>query len=598
MKKTRHYGLFASAVVAFTLLACQDVENRPEAENGEPDIRMAPGANGINGQFIVVLKENKEAQTAEARAAYVNGVVAKAQKITGTDVLRTYSSALNGFAINADGKQIREIAQLAEFKYAEQDQTVSLNLPESSRAVGSWGLDRIDQRDLPLNDTYDVAQSGRGVSAYVLDTGISPSHNDFGGRVGTGYNAVNDNNGTDDCHGHGTHVSGTVGGENFGVAKGVTLYPVRVLNCEGGEAWSTIVEGVDWLADNAKKPAVANISIGGGYSQALNDAVDAAVRKGIFITASAGNANQDACNESPSAAPSSISVGATTNRDARASFSNWGSDCVDIMAPGDNIVSASYQNDNGSSTMSGTSMAAPHVAGAGALFLQNNPNATPDEVFRHLESKATTGHLSGLNGSPDLLLFVQSEDGDDDDDEENNAPVAAFSFKVDANNNFMVFFTNESSDADGDAMTYRWDFGDGVGSAQESPRHTYKETGSFTVKLTATDSNGASDSVEKAVRITDDDDDEENNAPVAAFSFKADANNNFMVFFTNESSDPDGDNMTFRWDFGDGTGSAQESPRHTYKEVGSFTVKLTATDSNGARDSVEKVVRIEDIGSD
>jgi subtilisin family serine protease len=241
------------------------------------------------------------------------------------------------------------------------------------------------------------------VTAYVIDTGIQP-HNEFSGRLGSGYTAINDGRGTTDCNGHGTHVAGTVGGTTYGVAKQVTLVPVRVLGCDGSGTNSGVIAGMDWVAGRGG-PAVANMSLGGGASTATDSAVSRMTSSGVTTVVAAGNENQNACNVSPARASSAITVGSTTNTDARSSFSNWGS-CVDIFAPGSNITSAWIGSTSATNTISGTSMASPHVAGVAAQYLQTNPGASPTTVTNALIGNATTGVVSGTNGSPNRLLFT------------------------------------------------------------------------------------------------------------------------------------------------------------------------------------------------
>ena len=269
----------------------------------------------------------------------------------------------------------------------------------------TWGLDRIDQRDLPLNGTYSYTTLAAGVHVYVIDTGIRSTHAEFGGRVSsTGYTAISDGNGTNDCNGHGTHVAGTIGGATYGVAKGVTLHAVRVLNCSGSGSTSGVIAGVNWVTANHTAPAVANMSLGGGASTALDDAVRNSVASGVTYAVAAGNSNANACNSSPSRVSQALTVGSSTNTDARSSFSNFGT-CVDVFAPGSNITSAWYTSNTATNTISGTSMASPHVAGAAALYLATDPSAPPSTVHAAVVDNASVNKLSSIgSGSPNRLL--------------------------------------------------------------------------------------------------------------------------------------------------------------------------------------------------
>lgn len=283
-----------------------------------------------------------------------------------------------------------------------RSRSIRCNRPENQ---ATWGLDRIDQADRPLDTQYHFNSIGAGVNAFIIDTGIRPDHVEFTGRLLPGYNVVADTNDTNDCNGHGTHVSGTVGGSTWGVAKGVSLIPVRVLDCSGSGSYSGVIAGIDWVAASTLRPAVANLSLGGSASTALNSAVAGAVGMGVTMVVAAGNSNADACNYSPSSEPSAITVGATANDDTRASYSNYGS-CVDIFAPGNYITSAWNTSATASNTISGTSMATPHVTGVAALALAANPAASPAAVTSFLTGNATPNRLSVIgSGSPNLLVY-------------------------------------------------------------------------------------------------------------------------------------------------------------------------------------------------
>ncbi len=274
----------------------------------------------------------------------------------------------------------------------------------------SWGLDRIDQRQLPLDDAYSYDRAGAGVTAYIIDTGVRVTHDDFGGRARSGYDFVDDDANADDCHGHGTHVGGTVAGSQYGVAKGADVVGVRVLNCQGSGSTSQVVSGIDWVTENAVKPAVANMSLGGGVDGVLDDAVRRSIDSGVSYAIAAGNGNilgwpQDACNYSPARVPEAITVGATDRDDQRASFSNYGT-CLDVFAPGVDITSAWIGSDSDTNTISGTSMATPHVAGVAALYLEGNPSATPAQVRDAVVNNATSDVVGDPRaGSPNKLLY-------------------------------------------------------------------------------------------------------------------------------------------------------------------------------------------------
>lgn len=288
----------------------------------------------------------------------------------------------------------------------EPDRTVSVVQAAGTQANPTYGLDRINQRKLPLDASYSYTTTASNVTAYVIDTGILATHQDFGGRVkGPGFTAINDGRGSSDCNGHGTHVAGTVGGTTYGVAKGVNLVAVRVLGCDGSGTNSGVIAGVDWVAANAAPGSVANMSLGGGASSAVDTAVTNAVNRGVVMVVAAGNDNSNACNFSPARAAAAITVGATTNTDARANYSNFGS-CVDVFAPGSNIPSAWYTSNTATNTISGTSMASPHVAGIAALIRAAQPTLTPAEVATVLKRSATANVVTSAGtGSPNLLAY-------------------------------------------------------------------------------------------------------------------------------------------------------------------------------------------------
>ncbi len=362
------------------------------SEVSSPQLRSG---QTIPGEYIVVFKRSLPDPAREARAMAAQH---------GGTLRFTYSSALKGFAAALPQQALEAIRRNPNVAYVEADQTVTL-FGGIQPAPPSWGLDRVDQRTLPLSASYTWGSSGAGVSVYIIDTGIRTTHQDFGGRAVWDFNAVRRDPDTD-CHGHGTHVAGTVGGSTYGIAKGVTLHAVKVLDCAGNGRWSGIIAGIDWVTANAVKPAVANMSIGGDYNQAVNDAVTSSVASGITYSIAAGNSSTDACTFSPASTPGALTIGASTKVDGQASYSNFGS-CVDLYAPGSFILSAFNRSDTDAVYLSGTSMATPHVAGAAALYLETHPGASQAEVTAALLGAATPNVLAGIPaGSPNLLLFV------------------------------------------------------------------------------------------------------------------------------------------------------------------------------------------------
>ena len=362
-------------------------------------------SNAIKGQYIVVLidnvvQENEGLFASQANLKAVQMVNDQLSNKYQARVTRTYKSVLKGGVYQMSEEQAQKLAQDPSVEIVEEDQIMSINATQNN---ATWGIDRSDQRDLPLSGTYTYNTTASNVNAYIIDTGILNSHSDFGGRSVSGIDTVDNDGDATDCNGHGTHVAGTVGGSTWGIAKEVNLIGVRVLNCQGSGSNSGVIAGMDWVADNHVKPAVANMSLGGGASSTTDAAVQRLTDAGVTTVVAAGNDNSNACNYSPARAASAITVGSTTSSDSRSSFSNYGN-CLDIYAPGSNIKSA--WSNGGTNTISGTSMAAPHVAGVAALYLAENPNASVSQVTQAITDAATPGKVSDAkSGSPNLLLY-------------------------------------------------------------------------------------------------------------------------------------------------------------------------------------------------
>lgn len=365
--------------------------------------------NRVEGQYIVVFHPDRLVTPPGLERAPGLAVAAENAAVDivarhGGNVQRLYQHALQGFAMQADERVVARMLKDPRVAFIEEDAEVSVSATQSG---ATWGLDRADQRDRPLNGSYVYNYTGSGVRAYIVDTGILASHADFGGRVLSGYTAINDGRGTSDCNGHGTHVAGTVAGATWGVAKSARPVPVRVLGCDGGGTNSGVIAGIDWVRYNHVKPAVANMSLGGPASSAVDTAVNNLNAAGVTVIVAAGNDNANACNYSPARASGVFTVGSTASNDYRSSFSNYGS-CLDIFAPGSSIRSAWHTSTTATNTISGTSMASPHVAGAAALYLQRYPSATPSSVKSWLVNNSTTGRLYSINsGSPNRLLYTR-----------------------------------------------------------------------------------------------------------------------------------------------------------------------------------------------
>jgi subtilisin family serine protease len=359
------------------------------------------GVKAIPQQYIVVLDEDVAAEAADFATA-----VGRAMEVTrGTNAIaeHVYAFALRGFAARMTEADALKLSNDPRVRFVEEDSIMEAVITQTNPP--SWGLDRVDQRALPLNASYSYATTGSGVNAYVIDTGVRITHTAFGGRAFGGFTAINDGRGSNDCNGHGTHVAGTIGGSQYGIAKSVRLFAVRVLSCSGSGSNSGVIAGVDWVTANRIRPAVANMSLGGGASTALDTAVRNSIAAGVTYAIAAGNSNTNAANSSPARVAEAITVGSSTRTDARSSFSNFGS-VVDIFAPGSSITSAWSTSNTATNTISGTSMATPHVAGMAARVLQSSPTASPATVRNTLVNAATLNRLTGIpSGTANRLLF-------------------------------------------------------------------------------------------------------------------------------------------------------------------------------------------------
>ena len=468
---------------------------------GRPDV--------IPGQYIVVFRDS---------VSDAPGLARRLTAAHGGELKFTYAAALKGFAARLPDQAVAALERNPRVAYVEPDAVARAEGVQA--APGSWGLDRIDQRSLPLDHSYGYASTGAGVSVYILDTGIRASHVEFGGRVSGGFTAINDGRGTDDCDGHGTHVAGIVGGTAYGVAKAVTLYSVRVLDCTGSGSNSGIIAGIDWVTQNRVLPTVANMSMTGSKSSTVNSAVQNSIKAGVVYTIAAGNSGADACNYSPASTPEALTVGASWNGDGRSGYSNFGP-CLDLFAPGSAIRSANHLDDTSSVIRGGTSMAAPHAAGVAALYLSANPTASPAQVASAIVRAATPNVLSDVpSGTPNLLLHSSFAGGAPPPPpdstvatpptdtattppppiEETPAPPPpaidtppVVSLTSSCSRGRCRFDASGSSDDHGIA-SFSWSFGDDsaamTGSTLAKVTHTYSSASRYSVTVTVTDTAG------------------------------------------------------------------------------------------------------------
>lgn len=390
--------LWLAAALVLLVSACNEEPSGPAGADPAQDptsLSKEKSDIDVRDRYVIVFKDNVED---------VDAMTAQLMRGKGGTVHFRYRHAIKGFAATIPPQAVDGIRHNPNVALIEPDGIVYKNATQNNPP--SWGLDRIDQRNLPLDNSYTYQNEGEGVTVYIIDSGIRFDHQEFStNRATSGWDFVDNDNNAYDCDGHGTHVAGTVGGNNVGVAKKVSLVAVRVLNCSGSGTWSGVIAGVDWVTANASLPAVANMSLGGGYYSPMNTAVENSIAAGVVYAVSAGNSNYYACNYSPASAPNAITVGSTTSSDVRSSFSNYGT-CVDVFAPGSSIYSSTMNTTSSYASWSGTSMASPHVAGVAALYLASNMNATPAQVTSAIVNNATSGVVSNPGtGSPNLLLY-------------------------------------------------------------------------------------------------------------------------------------------------------------------------------------------------
>ncbi len=484
-------------------------------------------------------------------------------------ISHVYNSVIRGAAFEMSAAAAEKMKSDPSVLAVEQDQIVHFATTQSNP---TWGLDRVDQRNLPRSNSYTYRLTGAGVTVYILDTGINFTHSEFGGRAVKGEDEITPDGTAADCHGHGTHVAGTVGGSTYGVAKGVKLVAVRVLDCNGAGSLASVIGGIDWMRQNFSGPSIANMSLGTGYSPAFNAVVENAIAAGITFVVAAGNSTANACDESPASASGAISVGATDVNDAFAYFSNYGR-CVTLSAPGVSITSAWIGSTTASYVLSGTSMSSPHAAGAAALYLEAAPASTPAQVLAGLVGNGTADVIKALPASTrNLLLYTGFL---------NTVPVASFTSACTA----LTCTYDAGATSAIPSATYEWKFSDATVATGKTVTKVYAAAGTYTATLNVKDVNGTS-TKSSTVTVTS----PSGKPPVARFTMTC---TTLSCVANASTSTADSRVALYSWNWGDGSPVETHGVpviQKIYAAAGTYSVTLTAKDAAGLTNSTTKSI--------
>lgn len=579
--------LLAMACGALLVVACSE---GPTSTESAPllDVTRNASADPVPGRYIVYFKGS---------VADVAGESDRIVRTEGGRLLFVYEHAARGFAADLSDAAVERLRRNPHISLIQQDAVVRLEATQAP--TPSWGLDRIDQVNRPLNNSYTYPNTGAGVHFYGIDTGIlggingtaTTPHVDVAGRLSTGFDAITTGGTANDCNGHGTHTATTAAGTTYGVAKGMTIHPVRVLNCGGSGTFAQVIAGINWVTgDHNAHPnqnSVANMSLGGGFDQATNNAVIASINAGVVYSLSAGNSfGADACTQSPASVTQGLTVMAFDINDRLANFSNIGP-CTDLGGPGVNITAGWIGSSTATNTISGTSMSAPHVAGVAGLYLAANPGASVAAVNTAIINNATNGIILGVGGgafpanSPNKNLNMQFIGGGPS----NQLPVADFT--ATCSNLTCTFDGTASSDPDGSVVGYSWTVPSGsVVSTAPTFTRTFPSPRTLTIILTVTDNSGGTNSVSKQVVVPGGG----NQSPVASFTYSCNASH-ACTFDGTGSSDPDGSVVSWRWTTPGGAVVSNSSIfSKTFSSARTISLVLTVTDNGGATGTVTQQV--------
>ncbi len=571
-------NLFFALAGFLIFFSCSDDKQFEKEEEAQIE-DLGESEKLIEGQYIVIVSTEPAIKNQKA-ALVLDELTGEVNKMAGASVKMKYSQSLTGFSATLSEKQVSILKKDKRVSAVYQDRLIYLE-ETTTQEYPQWGLDRLDQREAYLDRAYSYTATGSGVNAYIIDSGIRYSHTEFEGRATLGVDLVKeypdetydvddpDLEPGNDCGGHGTHVAGTVGGKLYGVAKDVNLISVRVFSCRGITSSSRVIQSVEWVTENAILPAVVNMSIGGGAFDPLDAAIENSIATGINYVISAGNGNSDACNYSPARSPSAITVGATTIDNYRAHFSNYG-ECVDVYAPGVDIISAAINDDISSTIKNGTSMASPHVAGLAALYLENNPDASPAILHNAIIENSTPGLVKGVPSGNNNLAHSLWEPVDFTAPPPPNLNLRAIGIKEKGSNRIYLLWEPSN-----DSFVHIYRNGSYFARWYNTGEYSLAVNGNGKENFKICEENYDNCSEIVSPNFDDDSGFEPNKPPTSSLSYVADG---LEVRFTDNSTDADGTIISWTWFFGDGYYSTMQNPIHTYPEPGTYRVELQVMD--------------------